>query len=578
MTSEQILIPRPAIIDSLRRMQPAARNHANIVNLTGLAATGKSVLLRQLYEQMAASMPTIWIDFAPQADRPGNPATATLADIVAELSERVEALEYLSIEQIPPEERDRDYIAPPDAALRAALQLSVAHIDASAAVLVLVDHINELRAWKWLQQAFVLPLQEQPALIICASRDELSWDYWPLRNACSRQEVPPFTADEASAYFAQQGGYIVPARIIPALITEELYPYTLQEELHEFRKQNGDWPLPETPELLPASLPAADPLLYYCGWLRMFQIDAMMELLALPELAAALMLPSDARERRSMLRTALTGWRRAQYIYVHDSTERLILNLRQAIAAHIAAHDPERYEAIARRAAEIYAARVNTVNTTPEKIRAFLEWIYYSTQPLLAAPDADEQATWADQFAALLQQSGLPHSLLAVSLYGDQEVVQRLAAIEQLAIVEQQLRPTPAGPAADPTTEQRKRRRAVQQRILTTWNNDPTLAPVKTAYPGGVKELLADIAHRADANDCFTMQDLRDILQQANVGQADRRPILRAIQEAGLVQYHQDEQQFVLEPAARSALGAEEIMPGQRRGEQGKEADHGSAI
>jgi hypothetical protein len=557
-------------------MQPASHDHASIVNLTGLAATGKSVVLRQLYEQFAPSVPTIWIDCAPQATIAGKSVPSSFAEIVAELSDRVDALEYLSIEQVPPEERDSDYIAPPDGSLWAALQMSVAGVDASSPLVVLIDHINELRAWKWLQQAFVLPLQEQPALIICASRDELSWDYWPLRNACTRQEIPPFTVAEASAYFAQQHGYIVPTHVIPTLITDELYPYALQEELREFQKQIGDWPLPEPLPLM--QLPAEDPLLYYCGWLRIFQIDVMMEMLAWPALEAALALPGEPRARRSMLRATLTRWRAAQYIYVYDSTERLIYGLRRMLAEHIAGHEPEFYRAIVHLAAEIYARRVRAVNTTSEKIRSFLEWLYYSTTPGLLARSSDAQVAWEAELQTMLQQAGLAGSVLAISLYSDQDVVRRLDTAGQLAIVDRYLQEMAARPEALSTTEQRKRRQAIQQRILTNWNNDPTLDPVKTAYPGGVKELLVALDRRADEFDCFTMKDLRDILQQAGVSQAARRPMVRAIQEAGLVQYHQDRQQFILESAARSALGYDATISGQSRSRHGKEDEHGSTV
>jgi hypothetical protein len=577
MTSEQKIIPRPAVVASLLSLRPSQHNEAVIVNLTGLKDTGKSKVLRLLYEHLAPTVPVVWIDFAPQPESPGDPAPTSLSDIITHLNERVEALEYLSFEQVPVDACAIDDVSSPDGSLRAVLRMSVDDVDAASPLVVLLDHINELQAWKWIQKELLTPLSEQPALIVCASHDALSWDYWLLRNACTRQDIPPFTAAEAAAYFAQHGGYQVPAIIIPALIDEELYPYTLKEEVREFQKQVGDWPVPPSVALPLATLPDSDPLLYYCGWLRMFQIDVMMELLTLPALEAVLTLPHDPRERRGMLRTALTTWRQKQYIHVSDTTERLIQHLRHTLAQHVSRHDSQHYQAIANRAAEIYDQRARAGSATSEKLRSFLEWLYYSTTPFLASDPEDARSAWEAHLKDLLQASGLPGSLLAVSLYRDQEVVHRLHETGRLSVVDTEIQAHTTTAAQPLTTEQRKRRQAVQQRILATWNNNPTLAPVKTAYPGGIKVLLADIAQRTDQHDCFTTTDLRSMMQQAGVDQSARRGIIRAIQEAGLVQYDQHSQQFTLEPAARNLLNEDEHVSGSRRARIREGEEHDSS-
>jgi DNA-binding IclR family transcriptional regulator len=74
------------------------------------------------------------------------------------------------------------------------------------------------------------------------------------------------------------------------------------------------------------------------------------------------------------------------------------------------------------------------------------------------------------------------------------------------------------------------------------------------------------------------MNNLRLIMQQAGVHMSARRGIIRAIQEAGLVQYHQDRQQFTLESAARTLLNEDERGSRVRRAVPQEEEDHDSAI
>lgn len=567
---ESNIIPRLGMLESILRLRPN-QQESIIVNLIGLRNTGKSVVLSQLYEKFAPAAPVIWLDFAPQPLPLVQRSSQSLEAIVSQLSEQVEALEYLSIEQSPPDDPDTHDPSPPEGDAKASLLISTDYIDIESSIVVLLDHISELNAWKWVQAELLSPLIEQPVLIVCVSREQLSWDYWRLRDACKELEIQPFTSAEASEYFAQQGGYIVPIEIIPALIGEELYPYSLEEELREFQKQAGYWPVPESVTLPLSTLPASDPLLYYCGWLRTFHIEVMIELLELPALETVLALPQDLRERRSMLRTALTRWRNAHYIQVNDPTERLIQPLRQTLERHISENDPELYLAIISHAAAVYARRALNGNATSDVIRSILEWLYYATMVLLTLDTDEAHIDWEEQLSHLLGETGLPVSLLAISLYNDQEVVRHLNKAKLLPIVDRYLQTNTMTNPAALTSEQRKRKQAVQQRILASWNNNPTLAAVKTAYPGGVKILLADIADIADHNGCFDMTDLRRTMQQHNLDQPARRRVIRAIQEAGLVQYNRVTQQFELEPAARNLLGSEGYIPGSLNPPQGED-------
>lgn len=563
MWDEYGIVSRTASLESITRLRPSPGAPATLVNLIGAPRSGKSVLLHQCIALFEPTTPTLLLDFGQQ---PGYSMVARvpLANVVTHLRGGIAALAAAAFQM--PEAVSDPTSDETLAELSVGLFTTFRTVAMDEPLVVLLDNVQTFPAWTWLQVSFLLPLCKQPVLVVCASRTQLPWEHWQLRERCIVADVPPFTPAEASRYFATHGGYRVPETLLPTIIRQPLYPDTLQHVQRQVQKTSADWAVPASVVLPLESLPDSDPLLYYCGWLRALDNTLMLDVLSLPEVAGKL--PPTVTVSRSRLLRTLQRWRSVGYIYVGDTTERLVRRLRVQLEDHVRQHDPDVYRAIVQRVAQVYAGRVRTGRTASDVTTALLDWLAYATPAMLMNDADDANALWQGQLAAMLNEIAVTGDTLLGSLYHDQDLVALLADANVLDTVTALLRQQMVATAPGMPLLQRQREHALQQRTVASWNSVPALALVREHYPGGVRGLLADIAGVADEDATFTLQQLRGCMNDHAIAPTVMHEIMVAVQAAGLVQYQHTTHRCTVAPNVRYLFthmaGASNLVPDQR--------------
>ncbi len=563
MWDEPGIVSRTASLESITRLRPTPSAPALLINLIGAPHSGKSVLLHQCVALFEPTTPTLLLDFG----RPPGYSMITRVPLASVATHLRESIAALAVSTFPMPEVVRDPTSDEVLAeLPVGLYTTFRMVGRDEPLVVLLDNVQTFPAWSWLQSSFLLPLCKQPMLVVCASRTQLPWDHWQLRERCRVEEVPPFTPAEASRYFADHGGYRIPETVLPVFMHQPCYPDALQHVQRQLQKTSADWAVPASVALPLDSLPDSDPLLYYCGWLRALDNTLMLEVLNLPEVATQL--PPTVTVSRSRLLRTLQRWRSVGYIYAGDTTERLVRCLRVELENHVRQHDPATYRAIVQHVVHVYEGRVRTGRTASDVTMAFLDWLAYATAAMLLNDADDAYAVWHRQLFAMLNELAVPGDILLSSLYHDQDVVALLADSGVLDAVTDVLRQQMVAGAPSVPLLQRQRENALQQRTVASWNSVPALALIREQYPGGVRGLLADIANLAADDATFTLQQLRGRMYDHAIAPAVMHEMLVAVQAAGLVQYQHTTHRCTVAPNVRylltRAAGVTTLVPHPR--------------
>jgi hypothetical protein len=387
------------------RLQP-------ILNLYGITGQGKTILMRQLYERLRRDHAVALLEFGASA-RP-HPETRRLR-----LSEVLDALHRSGFQGHVP-----NSVVGPDDVRRPTDQIDVVcalAVDRERAPLILLlDAVNQLRYWKWVQEMIIKPLVEgRRTLVICTSRSEVAWDFWEIRRLCQTHKLEPFSEAEVEAYLRRLR---LGALERPFYELTRGYPIALRYAVEHFYDQeqpDGDAPdLPDSPTT-PVEL-----AITHGGPLRRIDIPILTRLLkstagidvpGLPLLGALIArgLADSSRDPvrfTPALRAAAERWLRAGRL---DLLRRI-------------------YESLA----EIYRAYVLALPQTNYAWWAANEWLYFAA---LAAEQAwADAAAWEQQRAEILAHIPAAYGRrLAIAFFRDLELRKSLERVGWLEPVEQ---------------------------------------------------------------------------------------------------------------------------------------------
>jgi hypothetical protein len=200
-------------IDAIEQEQDAPKR---ITNVYGIIGIGKTEAIYQVYEQFKASHYVILLSF-DTCSPPIPPASRQTWQNIAISLQQLSMLKQLP-EHIPnenPENPELNFASNlADPAPAAAL---------SRPILLLLDGLDELPYWKWLQEQLIKPLLEyKQCFILASSRSPLGWHFWELNEHNSLYELDAFTLAETRAF---------------------LQPAMLDQRTEELQQLTGGYPL-----------------------------------------------------------------------------------------------------------------------------------------------------------------------------------------------------------------------------------------------------------------------------------------------------------------------------------------------
>lgn len=394
-----------------------------IINLHGIPGIGKTYVVRQLYAALEARYTVVWLGFDPaelkrtsEADRP---AIMPLAEAIAML-EQLPALQG----QL---ELPEDY-----AAINVFCRVTPIQ---DRPLLLLLDALDDLPLWKWVQEAIIKPLcEQQRTVVVCTSQSPLFWDYWELRDQCEEHLLDVFDTGEIRQYLEQRGL----ANLHPLIDTisdyTNGYPLAVSNFADEIVKQTvSDGEQEARRALLDTFSDDEWKLLGYIGVVRLAECGVMRELLrSLPDQTPH---PSLTSLTTLLKKLQQSGYLRATR---QDMPKQIAPELREAIKQRIAAEAPGRYALLCEKLEEIYFGLASEKPKTA--VHACIEWLYFSSELPLDTPvlkdawqaklntivtraiDVNTQVIKHAQVENLM----LADASLAVLFYRDRELIEKL--------------------------------------------------------------------------------------------------------------------------------------------------------
>jgi hypothetical protein len=373
----------PPIGEYLDRLAAGEDVAEAITNIHGIAGIGKTCVLWQLFDTYQHMCDVIWLRFdhdAPQVfeahstdDRGVRLEQSNWGAVVA-LLDTLPALRGRIADQIT---FDRQ-LGPPNDQLETVLLASAIDSSRQRPLLVLLDSLDNLEYWKWLQEQIIKPLVKlHRTHIVCASRTPLFWHFWELREGCLPYQLTGFQLDETRQFLSLYHRELL-AETVQRLTGG--YPLVLQQFVTPVN--------PKPVEATPADLPDESRAIWrQIGILRRVDVDVILDLLkhTEPQVNWA-RLP----ERRRLI-AAIADLKRHGYIQSYaDPSDRFAVKVDLPIQNYL-----ERCRVIA----QIYYTIA--LRQPKTEAAAVMEWLHFSTEEFVASAQANPSG-WQQNLPALL--------------------------------------------------------------------------------------------------------------------------------------------------------------------------------
>ncbi len=482
---------------------------AIIINFYGVTGIGKTILNSQIFKHFRHDYPLIWLDFDPERTSPLKSDPVPLTEAMEQLRS-ISALKYLP-----------DTIRLPDGATVSPKTISLRFTATSlqqheaSPLIIILDHLDDLPYWKWLQEEIIKPLlDQQRVLIICTSQSPLFWHFWELREICKLYDIKPFSAIETQAFLRANGAeWLADLLAQSAQITLQGYPlglyYMLEvlaqaDSLGEFNPANAPEDTTDWLNRLHDMSDITRTMLRYAGLLRRIEVPVIQNILDMVQPGWH----GSHTVHQVLLEQVLPELREQQCLlpYQRQQPYRLLRPLRYILDEQLRHEEPERYRQICQYLEQSYYERFYA--RPIDKAPLLNEWLYFSTvaDHGLYFLDSDR---WYRRVQHLFERARLPGKQIAMLLYKDHELLSRLHTaglwrrIQQLLI--QYIDTTSHDrPLLNETELVRLRRQ-----LFEYLSQEPPLD--KKLLPGELERLL-DIIVRLGSD--FALQDLIAYLHQ----------------------------------------------------------------
>ncbi|MCG8347725.1 MAG: hypothetical protein MI924_08095 [Chloroflexales bacterium] len=394
-----------------------------IVNLYGITGIGKTQLIDQFWNQLKQEYTSVFVSFGREdaLDEAGQIAPwSTLIDL---LRTHIPALKNLPSDITFTSGETRS-----SATLNVNFTATRLDQTTKSPLLLIFDSLDGLPYWRWVQEHIIKPLIiQQQALVICTSQAPIFWHFWELRENCDPQEVPAFSFEETRQFLRLFGQEILVQMVYDLTLG---YPLGLHQAV-QLIAQGGDYKArsAQRPLVMEHLSPAVREVLRYTGLLRRVEVPVMCEILALA-LSHWSDIPSLLAQQRLFTILSELRARGCFESLRKDQPLRFIAEVRMATDATLRSTEPELYERTCAWLAALYARRAQEQPVTDQS--AFNEWLYFSAARYEIAPSPAALSAWNEQMRQVFDRARLAGPQLAVALYRDVELVQRLNATDML--------------------------------------------------------------------------------------------------------------------------------------------------
>jgi hypothetical protein len=373
------------IADRLNELKLTKKVSSPIIILHGIAGIGKSYAIRQLYERFATEYNVIWLGFDPAELR------RLSLDDQRSIQPLADALKVL--DQLPTLQGQID--PPNDPQIKVFCRSTLIEAE-EPYTLLLLDALDDLPIWKWLQEEIIKQLcEQQRAVIVCTSQSPLFWDYWELRDWCEEYTFKEFDQPEIAAYLNQRG-----LTDFQHLL-ETVWDYSLGYPLavSNLTDQIADSNVANSGAHVPIKrldvLSNSDwQLLEYVGVMRLAEVEVMRTLLE----RAGNTQVSVMELTRLLKKLQLAGHLR---LTRPELPKQMALELRQEVKDRIIQQAPDTYAHLCRHLEEIYYDLA--INKPKTAVHACIEWLYFSSE-LLAEGHVDRK-DWLSRLQDILKRA-----------------------------------------------------------------------------------------------------------------------------------------------------------------------------
>lgn len=519
----------------LRRIERSSVPKATLINLHGAQGLGKTWMLRQAFEAFQTESMACFLSF-------DGSDTATFPHQVCGWPEALAMLRMIP---------EFHQLESPLGFENRSVVLDYSFEAADKPILLLLDGLDELSIWRWLQEQVIKPLMRTSrALVVCASQAPIAWHFWELRRLCRLQLVAPLTQDETRqflSFFDRE------------LLTETSYtlthgyPRALAELMHQLDASTSqDATTIDFTRLAPTTRQAVP----YVGLLRIGDVAIMREILTAfaPEYQNA---PPSLPQLHQLLADLHTHGYLAKYARGR-SPERLIPALRRSAITALHADRPGLYPRIMRAIADQYYGRALARRGTDSY--AAVEWLYYSANLVSKGADSD-LAEWDRQLRSLLKTAQPVIGELVTLLMRDSETLACLRKIDKLAMTKRLLSKSldQQSDAHNPISRQGAANlpilddfSTIRRTILDPIAEDLAQASPSLHIPANLDALLRQLVETEGTFD--TTQLLSQMNADPNIPTMSRREIdtiAMRLNQQGWLMYDREQRKYQPDPVLR---------------------------
>lgn len=385
-TPSNVRLKRSQIIEMicnrLEQLKKPGSVEYPIINIHGISGMGKTWLIEQIAATCAPQHPIIWLN----SDAFRAAEHRSWAALIPQLRQ-IPGLEDLPSDVEGGEQND----LPSHGGVIEQFGDQTGRLG-NLPQLLLLDAVDDLADWKWVQGQIIKPLvEQQQTLIVCTSQTPLFWHFWEVREKCEPFALQPLLESETLGLLEKHGQPLL-AKTAHAI--SDGYPLVLDKFIHLFKNENLETagvvgPAPALAQF--QFSPEIEWVLLTVGMVRRVEIPVMERVLKQfpPE-----QLDEDAR--LLLMRTlAQVHEKRLFEPAVRGELDRFKRSLRNAVEQRLLQKDPQKLDAIRLFLANDYYQRA--LKKPKTEAEALIEWLYF-------AGGGGSDHEWDQQFDELFRE------------------------------------------------------------------------------------------------------------------------------------------------------------------------------
>jgi hypothetical protein len=538
------------IAEELQQLQAYNRGRsAAIKNFFGISGIGKSVLIEQIFRRFRNDYTIAWLDF--DLNQPAlEPSSWNIA------IEHLSAIPSLAF--LPDDMIMFDGTVVPSSELRVIFRTNQIVPSPQVPLLLLLDHLDDIAYWKWLQEQIIKPLiEQQPALVICTSQSPLFWHFWELQELVTADELPPFDLEETRQYLKVYDRELL---AMPAQVMTGGYPLRLNQLATFLLSATDSLSGARISEQNLAQLsPASRAALVHTGLLRRVEVPVMLRLLEQFQPGWA----GSERPHKVLLTQVLPELIANNYFdsYTRGRPYRFRPDLRRTIEDILCAGNTKHFLRVCEWLEQLYGQRFSDQPITD--VESFNEWAYFANLPEARGVRPLDTAAWERQLYILLARGRIAALSLVIAVYKDEDLVTMLTRLGHFDRLQRALR-TYFGATAMSEQTGRFAHRLLnetelgqqQRALIRTLSKKRPIRELQELIGGGLEQLIPTIASLGASFDPDGLhQRLMALWDQ--VTPEITRQIVTLLHSYGYVEYDRERRTYQLAPSVkRSAAGA----------------------